>query len=201
MTQFALLEKEFPLDENAEKKLLGEAKERFDYDDLLAQQKKLVDERLDLIRRYIGAPGRLYRIHHGEIRGGFQWKPAGPVYHVPESLEKELAEKRKKEAGSLTYAVPPRMRRTVWVGGIRRFEKEGLVFESKETPVIFGHECLEWIDPDPAPDNSDMRIDSKREEDGVYVDVKIHTDGFRLEAKRARVERSQDVVNICPIPQ
>jgi len=95
MTQFALLEKELPAPAEGEQKLLAEAKKQFDYDDLLTQQKKLVAERLDLIRRYLDAPGRRYCVYHSRIRPGFNWEPFGPVYPVPASLEKELAEKRK----------------------------------------------------------------------------------------------------------
>lgn len=209
MTQFALLEKEFPLKEKAETKLLAEAKNRFDYDDLLSEQTKSVEERLDLIRGYIGAPGRRYRIYHGNMRKPFNWKPFGPVYHVPESLEKELAAKRMNEEESpiegfaLLFELVGKTqhRRTVWVGGIRRFEMEGLVFESGDTPVIFGFEFIEWIDPDPASDKSDMEIESDSEEDGTYFDVKIKTGGFTLEAEKARIEWSEDVVKIHPMPK
>ncbi len=196
MTQFALLAREFPLAEHAGKELLAEAKNRFAYDDLLARQKKLVRERLDLIRRYVDTPGRHYRIYHGRIRAGFKWKPAGPVYHVPASLEKELVEKRKKTENAAERITS---RRLVWAGGIRRFEKEGLLFESGATPVIFGSEYLEWIDPHPGPDKSDMKIDAKSEVAGLYVGAKLKTSGFSLEAPRARVEWSKDLVKIYPV--
>jgi hypothetical protein len=197
MTQFALLEKEFPLQENEEKELIAEAKKRFDYDSLLAEQKKLVEERLDLIRGYIDAPGRRYRIYHDRIRKGFNWKPFGPVYHVPESLEKELTEKRKKQGHD---GETVQNHRTVWVGGLRPFEKEGFVFESIETPILFGHEYFEWIDPDPAPDKSDMKIECEKEEEGMYIGVRIETDGFTLETDKSRVEWSEDIVKIHLIP-
>jgi hypothetical protein len=128
---------------------------------------------------------------------GFNWEPFGPVYHVPASLEKELAEKR-KGLGQAEEAI--RSRRTVWVGGIRRFEKEGLSFASRDTPVIFGHEYIEWIDPDPAVDQSDMKIACDRQEDGTYVAVKIETDGFTLIADKASIEWSKELVKIYPIP-
>ena len=206
MAQFTLIEKEFPLEANTQQVLLAEASKRFDYESLLADQKKLVGERLELVRRYIDAPGRRYRMYHGAIREGLNFKPVGPVYHVPESLEKELADKRKEQAGSAVNAAgvliqKSQFRRTVWAGGIRRFEKGSLVFESQDTPVIFGQEFLEWIDLDPAQDNSDLKIESESEQDGVYVGVKISTDGFRLEAKQARVEWSRDEVRIYPIPE
>ncbi|MHC4402447.1 MAG: PDZ domain-containing protein [Planctomycetota bacterium] len=196
MTQFALLEKEFVLEEKMERKLLAKARERFDYDDLLSQQEKVVEEVLELVRGYINAPGRRYCIYHGEISGEFRWKPVVPVYDVPEWLEKELAEERKKKGSGKEKVLSGRM---VWVGGIRRFEKEGVVFESGNTPIIFGREYIEWIDLDPAPDQSDMKIESESEHDGVHVGVTIKTDGFTLEAKRARIEWSTDVVRIHPI--
>ena len=71
--------------------------------------------RLNLIRGYVAAPGRRYRIYHGDIHGKFNWKPAGPVYQVPESLERELAAKdpQAKEDVPRTGT-----RRLVWVGGV-----------------------------------------------------------------------------------
>ena len=198
MTQFALLEKEFPLQDAEATELLVEAKKRFDYDDVLAGQKKLVDERLDLVRGYIDAPGRCYRIYHDRIRMGFKWKPFGPVYHVPESLEKELAEKRKKMGWKDEGKI--RSRRVIWAGGIRRFEKGGLIFESVNTPVIYGHEYLEWFDTDPAPDQSDMKIESESREAETYAGVTIETDGFTLTTGKARIDWSEDIVKIYPIP-
>lgn len=197
MTQFALLEKEFPMEENEEKKLLDEAKKQFDYDDLLANQKKLVDERLNLIRGYIDAPGRLYRIYHDRISKGFKWKPSGPVYQVPESLEKELAKKRKKRGQNEKKI---NSQRIIWAGGIRRFEKEGLLFESEKTPIIFGNGFMEWFDPNPAEDQSDMTIEFESHEAETYSGVKIKTAGFILETNKARIEWSRDLVKIYPIP-
>jgi hypothetical protein len=197
MTQFALLEKEFPLDEKAKTSLAAEARNRFGYDGLLAEQKKLIDERLRVIREYVDAPGRLYRIYHNDMPGKFNWKPAGPVYHVPESLEKELAEKRKNKGGSLIEGAGfLGMRRSVWAGGISRLEKGGLDFQASDTPIIFGVQYLEWIDPKPAPDNSDMNIESESKEGDWYVGAKISTHGFVLKAEKARVEWSKDIVRI-----
>jgi hypothetical protein len=197
MTQFALLEKEFPLHENEEKELLAEAKKRFGYDDVLTEQKKLVDERLNLIRGYIYAPGRRYRFYHDKIHKGFNWNPSGPVYHIPESLEKEFVEKRKK----LGHHERIQNHRTIWVGGLHPFKKNGFTFESVKTPILFGHEYFEWIDPDPAPDKSDMKIECESREGETYVGVKIKTDGFTLEADKARIEWSEDIVKIDLIPR
>lgn len=44
-----------------------------------------------------------------------------------------------------------------------------------------------------------MTVVSKSEEDGAYVGVKIITDGFNIEAEKARIERSNDVVKIYPL--
>ena len=193
MTQFALLEKELPLDDGTRESLLADAKSRFEYENLLAAQKKLVDDRLNLIRGYIAAQGRRYRIYHREIKGAFNWKPMGPVYHVPESLERELAAKNEQEHAELDKS--PRM---VWVGGIRRFEKGTLVLESVDTPVVFGQEFIEWIDTTPAADASDMEIKSDAQDGETYSGVRIRTDGFTLQADKARIEWSKDMVKIHP---
>jgi hypothetical protein len=165
---------------------------------LFAEQKKLVDERLDLIRGYIDAPGRRYRIYHSLIPKGFKWKPSGPVYHIPESLETELAEKRKKQGYNRERTHNGRL---IWAGGIRRFEKEGLLFESGKTPIIFGQDFMEWIDPDPAEDRSDMTVEFESQEAETYTGVRIKTDGFILEADKARIEWSRDVVKVYPLPK
>jgi len=202
ITQFALLElalfeKGLLLWDEEEKTLLNQAKRRFNYPNLLAEQTEVINERLDLIRGYIDAPGRRYRIYHGRLEKRFNWKPDGPVYHIPESLERELLEKR----WNLGYTEETlQSNRSVWVGGIRHFEKEGLSFESVETPVIFGFEYLEWTDPDPAWDESDMQIHCESREAEIYIGVRIETDGFTLETDKASIERVGDVVNIYPIP-
>jgi len=165
---------------------------------IFAEQKTLIEKRLNLIRGYIDGPGRRYRIYHGAIHGGFQWKPFGPVYRVPESLERELLEKR-KERGYIEETL--QNGRTVWVGGIRRFEKEGLLFQSTDTPVIFGHEFIEWIDPVPAPDRSYMEIECESQNAETYIDVNVQTTGFTLEADRACIELTRGMVKILPLPR
>lgn len=197
MTQFALLETELSLDDAARENLLAEAKSRFAFDGLRSGQQQLVDQRLNLIRGYIAATGRRYRIYHGDIKGRFNWKPAGPVYHVPESLERELAEKNEQLREDTEKT---RSRRIVWAGGIRRFEKGTLVLESVATPVIFGQEFIEWIDTTPASDASDMEIKSDSQDGETYSNVRIRTDGFTLQADKVRIEWSPDVVKIHPMP-
>ncbi len=184
MTQFALLERTFPLTEERELELFALAEERFDFLTLLDEQERLVNERLDLIRGYIEAPGRRYRIHHDRIRGRFMWKPKGPVYDVPPSL--------------LAEDVPGGA--SIWAGGMETFEKEGLKFVADGVPIIFRHDYLEWIDGEPAADGSDCVVHSERFEDGVHHGLRIEADGFLLEADRARIEQSEEVVDILPEP-
>jgi len=184
INQFAVLEREFSLDQEEESHLLAAARERFAYDDLLSEQEKLVAEYLDTVRSYIDAPGRRYRLYYRELGRRFQWKPrVGPLFKVPESLEK----------------VDHPRQRTVWVAGFARFEMEGLRFESGEVPMIFG-DYIEWIDPDPAPDRSDLTIEAQRQEEDVYEGLKLRSDDFSLEAARARLEWSEELVEIHPLP-
>ena len=75
------------------------------------------------------------------------------------------------------------------------------MFESGDTPVIFGFDYLEWFDPDPALDNSDIEIESDREEEGTHFGATIRTDGFTLEAETARIEWSKEEVNIHLMPK
>ncbi len=191
MTQFTVLERELALSPEDEETLLALARERFAYDDLLAEQERRVAERLETIRGFIAAPGRRYQIYHEHIPDRFKWKPRGPIYRVPESLAREVA----PEADD-----PHALRRVVWAGGIARFEKEGLSFQSGEVPVSFGMRFLEWIDPDPAPDPSDLVIVAERQEEDLYFGLKLTTRGFSLEADQARIEWSPEVVAIHPLP-
>ncbi|MHC4732057.1 MAG: hypothetical protein ACYS6Z_15920, partial [Planctomycetota bacterium] len=182
MTQFTLMERQFPVGDEAAKELLAEARERFRYADLQAEQERFVEARLVKIRAYLQAKGRRYRVYHGDLRVRFRWKPRGPVYRVPASLMKA-----------------PGSRATVWAGGMR-FEKGGLVLESRDVPIIFRHDYLEWIDRDPAADGSDLVIRSERREAGIHHGLRLETDGFVLEIPRARIEMSDDVVAIHPLP-
>ncbi|MCP4656685.1 MAG: DUF885 domain-containing protein [bacterium] len=191
MTQFTVLERELALSPEEEEKLLALARERFAYGDLLAEQKRRVGERLATIRGFIAAPGRRYQIYHEHIPGRFKWKPRGPSYQVPESLAREVAPEAED---------PYALRRIVWAGGMARFEKEGLSFQSGEVPVSFGFRFLEWIDPDPAPDSSDLVIVAERQEEDLYFGLKLTTDDFSLEADRAQIEWSPEVVAIHPLP-
>jgi len=78
---------------------------------------------------------------------------------------------------------------------------KGLSFASRDTPVIFGHDYIEWIDPNPAPDRSDVKITCEKQEGETYARMKIETDGFTLDADKARIEWSPEVVKIYPVPE
>ncbi|MHC5071767.1 MAG: hypothetical protein ACYTGO_14930 [Planctomycetota bacterium] len=199
-TQFDLLQKEFPITDTERAALVESAKQRFGYGSLLATQRRLVGDRLARIKAYLHAKGRRYRVYHSAIPARFRWKPSGPVYTVPASLLGAEAERIVIERGGGTAAIRnPRV--SIWAGGIQRFEKSGLLFESKAVPIIFRPDYMEWIDPDPDSDGDDFKIESKREVDGVRHDVKITTDGFTLRADRVRIETSDDgdIVTIRPV--
>ncbi len=182
MTQFALLEKSFPLTEEEELERLRAAEERFDFIPLFEEQERLVNERLELIRGYLDPPGRRYRIHHDRSPGHFMWKPRGPVYDAPPSLLK----------GPVPGGV------TIWAGGMDRFEKEGLELTAEGVPILFRRDFLEWIDTDPAVDGSDFRVRSERIENGVHTRLHVETDGFVLDLDRARIAVRGDVVDLLP---
>ena len=75
------------------------------------------------------------------------------------------------------------------------------MFESVETPVIFGQAFLEWIDTTPASDATDMEIKSEAQDGEIHSGVHVRTDGFTLKVDKARIEWSADVVNIHPLPR
>jgi len=195
MTQFFLLEKEFPQSSEEEATLLADAKMWFQYKEIFEEQKKLIDKRLDKIRSFLLAEGRRYRIYHHKIRGRFNWKPDGPVYHVPPSIEKEVVAKLGAKSGKRTIE----HRRLVWAGGIRRFDKTGMVFKSIDTPMIYGFDFIEWIDLNPAKDDTDMNIESEKFEKGIHYKLKIKTAGFTLTLDKARIDWTPEVVEIIPV--
>ncbi|MBM4059874.1 MAG: hypothetical protein FJ265_02105 [Planctomycetes bacterium] len=181
-SQFQLLERQFPMAAQREAELLAAAERRFCYADLLQAQQRIVAERVALVRGYVERPGRRYRVFHRDLPGRFDWKPQGPVYHVPPAV------------------LPDADRATVWAGGIEAFEKPGLTFRSQKVPVLFRHDYLEWIDPEPTSDDSDLKIEAKANDGEVYTDLVLTTDGFVLRAARARVVRGKDLVAIHPLP-
>ena len=183
-TPFSLLSRQFPLDREESARLTAAAKQRFGYSALLAEQTKHVAEQLATIRSYLDAPGRRYRVHYSAIPGAFRWDPKGPVFRVPCSLLE----------GSNEDVL-------IWVGGIPVFEKGKLVFRSKEVPVIFRHDYLEWIDSDPAKDGGDVKVESERFQDGVYHKLRVETDGFVVEVPRAKIEYLRGVFTVYGLPE
>lgn len=197
-TQYELLERQFPITDQERGVIVAEAAERFEYDALLAAQKRVISDRLAEIKRLLEAKGTRYRVYHSPIQGPRKWKPRGPVYRVPPSLLGD-------EAQGIRVEGPQGQSRTlnpmvsIWVGGIRHFEKGSLLFESGAVPIISRPDYLEWIDTDPDLEGKDLKIESVRVEDGVHHGLKITTDGFTLNVGCARVERSGDIVSIRPI--
>ncbi len=182
--QFELVERALAVPKKDEAELLALAEKRFEYAQLLGEQKALLEQRFATIRAFLEVPGRRYRIHHGEIRGRFKWKPEGPVFHVPGKLNPDAAQ------GPMT----------VWAGGLLRFEKGDLDFTGQPVPMIFRFDYFEWIDPDPAPDESDLHIEFQEQEEDVFTEVRIEADGgFVLTLPKARVVRTGEQVDIYPI--
>ncbi|MEQ8765079.1 MAG: hypothetical protein RL885_14195 [Planctomycetota bacterium] len=180
-TQYDLLAIEMAVAQEDEAALLEKAEEQFGYANLLAAQTGILEERLATIRGYLDAPGRRYRIHHREIAGRFNWKPAGPVYRAPTSMLDDQ---------------PPNGA-SVWAGGILRFERGELDFTGQPVPMIFRQDYLEWIDPEPT--EGDLVIESESQEGDVHTEVKIRTDGFEMTVPKARIVRTEGRVDIHPI--
>lgn len=206
-SQFKLLERELPLDAESESELVAAAKERFDYQRLLEAQTRLVEERVALIRSYVQAEGRRYRIYHGDIQERFRWSPKGPVYEVPEWLMQETDERigtarigdpNAEDANEVTIVGG---RATLWVGGIQPLERGELRFESGDVPVLFRYDFLEWVDTDPDPEFADLHIEADEIEDDVFRGLTLTTDGFILKMPMARVHQTEGVVAIYPLDE
>ena len=86
----------------------------------------------------------------------------------------------------------------LWLGGIERFEKGDLVFESKQVPILFRLDYFEWIDTIPAADESDFKVEASSHQDDLYENLKITTDGFVLQIPHARIKKLPGVVAILP---
>ncbi len=189
-TQFALLEGALDVPADEEAKRVTAAKERFGYQDLFAEQKRRTQRYHDMIRGFLEAPGRRYRIYDRDLPGRGLRKSRHPLHPVPEDLGIQAA--AKAEPGSAIFAV--------YEAGVARYEKPGFSFSSQEVPILLGMAYMEWIDPDPAPDRSDLKIVAERQEGDVYHGLKLTTRGFTLEAAKARIEWSQEVVEIHLMP-
>jgi hypothetical protein len=200
ITQFKLLELQFPLKQDEIAALVAEAKEKFDYKKIHALQERLIRERITTIYKHLDTPGRRYRVYYMENPGRFKWKPRKPFYLFP---GKYLSKTQRETALGNGNKMPDEyLEGMVLVNGIERVEKGDLVFEGEEVPVIFWSnlDYFEWIDPSPAADKSDMKIQALQQEKDIYTNLALTTDGFVLRVSRARIIQSDKVVEIHPLP-
>jgi hypothetical protein len=196
---FDILAETLSLDPDEMKKLSAEAKKEFGYKTILALQSQLVSDRVAELCGFIEAPGRHYRIYFSTLQQPFKWKPRGPVYQVPNSLMKEIDERSAIETIDLGWTATSNKGPTIWGGGFASFEIGEMIFESQEVPILMRMDYFEWIDTDPAEDESDLTIESSRMDGNIYYDLVMQTDGFVLKVPLARIERADGVVAIIPI--
>jgi hypothetical protein len=199
VSQFNLLEREFPLDPAARTKLVRAAKEQYEYDSLLTEQKRIVDARIDTLLSMLEAPGLRYRIYFSKLESGFKWKPNGPVYQVPTSLMTEVDERLGLGHGDVDAMATSNHGPLIWGGGFSRFEIGEFVFESRKVPILFRLDFFEWIDQTPETDGSDCVVKYESKDGDVYTGLVMITDAFELRAPKARIDRSDLVVAVYPI--
>lgn len=201
MTQFTLLKRQFPMEEEEKAALVAAAKEKFGYEKILAQQERLIRERISTAHKYLDATGRRYRIYFLENPGPFNWKPRFPIYELP---GKYLTETQWEIAVPKGMKIDEEyMEVLVLKKGIQRLEKGDLLFEGGEVPLIYwtGLDYIEWIDPSPATDKSDMKIQALQQEKDIYTNLILTTCGFTLRVSRARIMWSDKIVEIHPVPE
>ena len=177
--------------------MLRLAGEKFAYDSIYAVQNRLVTEQVELLRHYIQADGRRYRVYHSLAGGGFKWKLRGPVYRVPTPLMENIDSALHLETIDLSFTRKSNNGPTLWLGGIERFKRGDLVFESKQVPILYRFDYFEWIDTIPA-DDSDFKVEASSRQDDLYENLKITTDGFVLQIPHARIKKLPGVVAILP---
>jgi hypothetical protein len=201
MTQFTLLKRQFPMEEEEKAALVAAAKEKFGYEKILAQQERLIRERISTVHKYLDAAGRRYRIYYLENPGPFNWKPRYPIYDLPgkylTKTQMEIALPKGKKIDDEYMEV------LVLEKGIQRLEKGDLLFEGGEVPIIYWTDLdyFEWIDPSPAADKSDMKIQALQQEKDIYTNLIITTGGFTLRVNHARIMWSDKIVEIHPVPE
>jgi hypothetical protein len=201
MTQFKLLERRFPLEEEEITALAAAAKDKFDYKKIRAQQERLIREQIAVVHKHLDTPGRRCRIYWAENPGRFKWKPRKPSYLLPgkhlSKIQRETALPRGKKMDDEYMEV------LVLAKGIERLEKGDLVFEGGQVPVIFWSnlDYFEWIEPSPAADKSDMKIQAGSQEGDIYTNLILTTGGFTLRVSRARIMWSDKIVEIHPVPE
>jgi hypothetical protein len=201
MTQLKLLERQFPLEEDEITAHVAAAKNKFNYKKIREQQERLIRERIAVIHGYLDTPGRHYRIYWAENPGRFKWKPRQPHYLLP---GKHLSKTQRETAqGDGKKLADEYMEVLVLGKGIERLEQGDLVFESGQVPVIFWSnlDYLEWIDPSPSADKSDMKIQALHQEKDIYTNLILTTSGFTLRVNRARIIQSDKTVEIHPLPE
>lgn len=189
-TQFSLLESALSVPAAEEADRVVAAKKRFAYQDLFAEQKRRTDRYEEMIRGFLETPGRRYRIYLDELPGRALRKARRPLHPVPEKLGLQAA----AEGG------PDSAIFVVYEAGFSRYEKPGFSFSSQEVPILQSMAFVEWIDPHPAPDRSDLKIVAERREGDVYQGLKLSTRGFELEAEKARIVWSPEFVEIHLLP-
>ena len=201
ITQFKLLERQFPLEEDEINALAAAAKDKFDYKKIHAQQESLIREQIATVHRYLDTPGRRFRIYWAENPGRFNWKPRKPSYLLPGKYLSKTQRERALANGN--KMADDYMEVLILVNGIERLEKGDLVFESQQVPIIFWSnlDYFEWIDSSPAPDKSDMKIQALQQEKDIYTNLILTTGGFTLRVNRARISWSDKIVEIHPEPE
>lgn len=190
----ALLAEALALDDEQRRERFDQACERFDHESLLAEQTARVNERRALLRGFLEAPGRRYRVYHGDLPGSFNWKPQGPVYHVPEDM---LPEDYRVSSDGISRVVGAGV--TVWEGGFEAFDKGHLRFHSRAIPIVFGPFFFQWIDPEPAKDLADLKIESDAVDGDVHRNARLVHEDFELSAGAVRVVQREDLVEIHPV--
>ena len=202
-TQFTLLKQQFPLEEKEKARLISAAKKKFAFEKILAMQESLINERLALIRDIVETPGRRYRIYFYEVPLRLKWKFRFPVYELPGQNVTEAQQKLLVSPGETFNA--EQTEALVMPKGLERLEAEtGFLFQGRETPLVqwIGMiNFLEWIDDTPAADKSDMKIQADKQEEDVYTNLLLETDGFTLRISRARIAWSDKIVEIHPLPK
>ncbi|MFA6316050.1 MAG: hypothetical protein WC943_01425 [Elusimicrobiota bacterium] len=193
MTQASLLEREFPADPRKDRRLLADAVKEFDYAALLREQKELVEKQEVVLEKFLNAPGRRYRVFYGAVPSPLNWKPVTPVHVVPPDIAPAYLSVLPGRSGKREEAY-------IWEGGIEAFDQSSLHLRAKGVPVIFGSASLEWIDPKPALDGSELSIRSDRAKDGVHEGLRMRVGGVELEADRALVRVTDGVVEVTPLP-
>jgi hypothetical protein len=194
---WGLLEELYAPGDDERETLLEAARAHFGYDTLYAEQKALLDVRIEAMKSVLLAPGRRYRIDYSGFYGSGNpiLHSEAPFHLVPDFLADEVAAAL-AERGLDPDAVRSYRHALVCEGGVRRLTAEGVLYEGGEDPAVRAGGAIVWVDRDPAPDGSDLSFTFDRLEDGIHHGLKLTTDGFTLSATHARLEISEDLVTV-----